>query len=253
MTLFAKRLIFLNLLLSLLFLGWSIAIYTQRVEWAPARTLSGELIEGRPGKLAKLKEAIEGLVERRDPAEKRWQLAAVDLDKVEKYRRDYQDFYANLLQATENGKDVAGQELKPPFRELIHDDKTGAISMNDVKPMLYVVEVKPDKQEELQYIDFYNRELTEIVTTIATQQKELEKLIDEHKKLTDIVVGIPDKTRGLLGQRDDQLAYLRNCLDEQRYLKPLVNNSNVEIVLLQRRNEALKARLKQLQDYVANR
>ncbi len=258
MTKFAKGLIFLNLLLSMMFLGWSIGIYTQRVDWAPGRTLGGELIPEKPGKLAKLKEDITSFVERRDPGEKNWLGKSVDVERAEKHRRDYQEWYANLLHATEDGKDLAGQELKPPFRELVHDEKTNELKKDDAPvAMKYVVDVnaegKPVKEDELQYLEFYARQLKEVVDQLQEQQKKLEALIEEHRKLTEEVVGVPGLTRGLLGKRDDQLAYLHNCLDEQRYLKPLLNNGSVEIVLLQRRNEALKARIKELNDFAANR
>ena len=49
MTRFGKLLIFMNLILSVIFAGWAAGIYTQRIDWAPARTLFGEPIEDLSG------------------------------------------------------------------------------------------------------------------------------------------------------------------------------------------------------------
>ena len=54
-------------------------------------------------------------------------------------------------------------------------------------------------------------------------------------------------------ERDNQVAYLKNCIDEQHYLVPLVNNTRTELVLLERRQAALKARVKELEKLASNR
>ena len=65
MRMFAKGLLFFNLLLSLLFLGWGIGLYTQRLDWArngskPKDPLSpGFFVEKDPGVIPKEPEPTE--------------------------------------------------------------------------------------------------------------------------------------------------------------------------------------------------
>lgn len=283
MTQFAKMLVFLNFFLCMLLTGWTIGVFTERVDWAPARTLGGEreIIPGKEGRLAELKKDIPGLVERRELVERRWLDASANLDKAEKHRAKYQVWYADLMELSRSGNNVKGEAQKPINRHLGRNPQTGEFVTTkedsealtpkvpfDAPVMRPGIEFDGDKakEEELQSEAFYQRKMVEVREAIDKQQKQLEGLLAEHNKLTERIAGVarkdaevgPDgRTRkekyGLQDERDNQVDYLKNCKDELEYLRPLVNNVRTELILLEKRQAALKARLKELENLAVNR
>ena len=265
MTPFAKMLVFLNLALSMIFTVWSIGLYSGRVDWAPGKTLGGDKIEDRPGRLANLKKEIEDYTGRRDLAERRWQIAWPDVIKEEKHRSDNKAWYDNMEAATRTGKDVDGKDFDKPtpaVRVLVRDDKTDEFLQDKADPVKVILEVdkdkKPVKEEPVMSAEFYDLKLKEVRDNIDMQDKKLKELVAEHKKLVEEIVGVNDDKglkikRGLQDDRKNQLDYLKQCLDEQKYLAPLVNNGSAELVILQKRHAALVKRLEELEKVAANR
>src|SRR5436309_1915036 len=116
MRMFAKFLVFSNLILSLIFLGWSIALYTQRLDWAPHKNILSGDIDKDSGRLYHLTKEIGELVEHRDLAEKRWQLDAHKLPQLEDRRIGVQKWYQNQISLAQTGKPIlAGQPAEPPI------------------------------------------------------------------------------------------------------------------------------------------
>src|SRR5262249_43714953 len=134
MTLFGKMLVFIIFFLSMLFTGWAIGIYTERVEWAQAYNVLGEPVENKPGRLSELAKEIELAVERREVAERRWQAAFQELPRVDQHRNEYLKWYGDLLQATRSGNDVAGNAMKPPVRVLVRDPQTREFNRDKADP-----------------------------------------------------------------------------------------------------------------------
>jgi len=250
---FAKMLIFLNVILSLFFTGWAAALYTNREEWAPPRSLFGEpLQDGPPGINAELEKQIDQLVARRDLAEEMWQEERRKLRAVAEHREKYLAWYPDMLAAPESGKDRTGtRDIPDPVRRLIlapgkefymKDD----IDMAKGEPVTVGGEaVKPYAT--------YEAELAEVAKGLDDIQKTLNDQAAEHKQLTERIVGIHGKTRGLQAERDIQRSYMQNCIDERDYLRPLVENSEAELYLLKRRHAALTARLKELEEFTDGR
>jgi len=256
MTQFAKMLVFMTFILSIIFTGWSIGIYTSRVDWAPARKLDGEPIPERPGRLAKLRDTIEQQTEMRNLMELRWQTAGPELAAVEATRNVALDLYGNLLEAAQTGKDRAGKELKPPLRQ-VRDDKGEFIPELEKMPSVTII-TGVDKDDkpivvEVKSIADYDRLFKDAKAEVDKEQIELDKLLKRHKELSEQIAGVKDKLKGLQQQRDDQLAYLKNCQDELRYLAPQLNDNEARMLVLQRRNKQLLDRLKELQDMAVRR
>ncbi len=268
MTRFAKLLVFANLFLSLIFTGWAIGLFTQRVDWAPGRTLGGEPIPERPGRYALLDQEIADAVEQRNLAEVRWQATRPEVAVVEANRQRFQDLFAEVMQLAQTGKDKDGKEVNPPVRVpraeadiLDKDGKTVKFKANEILPTIadmpaVTIRVSPDdkvppvpvkSQEE------YDRLLKTLATDIKAEQDSLKELIDQHKKLTDRIAGVKDVSKGLQQQRDDQLAYLRNCRDEIAYLQPLLDDSETRLQVLRRRQIQLQNRIKDLQEVAERR
>lgn len=279
MTPFAKMLVFVNVVIALILTGWTTALYTERVDWAPRP--GPEEGKQTPGRLDDLKKQMDAYrVDKRDLAERRYQLELASLAKEEARRLAYVKWYADLLSAAETGKDVAGEELKPPVRVLVRkpagkddDPALTDFDMEKADPVKIALEVdkekKVTKEEELKSADAYRAQYKDLRTKLAEAEKKFAELLEEHKKLSEEIVGIaemedgkpvlhkdgtPRKSQlGLQDKRNFQLAYLKNCLDEQKYLAPLVNNTQAELVLLRKRNAALKLRLEELEKFAANR
>jgi hypothetical protein len=143
--------------------------------------------------------------------------------------------------------------------------------MEKADPVRILVEVKDKKptEEDLQYAEFYQTKYKELRDKLAELEKKRSELFEEHRKLTEDLVGIPEMVDGkpvldkegrpkkiqlgLQDKRTFQDSYLKNCLDEQKYLQPKVNNTEAELVILQKRNAALKLRIDELEKVAANR
>ena len=110
MTRFGKLLIFMNLVLSVVFAGWAAGIYAQRIDWAPARTLFGEPIEDRPGRVKERGDQVKALVELRDLVETRWQHSTANLTHQEQHRINYQQWYAQELATIRTGIGADGKD-----------------------------------------------------------------------------------------------------------------------------------------------
>ncbi len=270
MTMFGKMLVIFIFLLSMLFTGWTIGVYTERVEWAPVYGLfSGERLDNHPGTLDGLAKEIELAVERREVAERRWQAAFLELPRVEQRRLEYLKWYGDLLHATTDGNDKTGNALKPPVIALVRNPDTKDFVREDPKPFKRIgIDFENDKpkEEDLQYAEYYERKIKEVREQIKKQQEMLDALVQEHTKLSEEIAGVARTPKekglndrfikeksGLQDKRDDQVAYLKNCVDEQMYLQPLVNNMKTELVILAKRQAALKARVKELEKVAVNR
>lgn len=280
MTPFAKGLIFINFFLSMIFTGWAVGLYTQRVDWAPGKTLGGDLDPLRPGRLDAVKKEIAEYTEanagRRDLAEKRWQLAWLELDGQKKpnkieglddIRARKKVWYEQVLKAMATGKDAEGNDAKVPVFILVRDANDD-FDPEKQDPVKFTVAVDKDTKKptevDLKALVFYEDELKRINDQIAAENKKLDDpdpkvgLVAMQKLLLEEIVGINNDKgekiqRGLQDDRKNQVDYLKKCLDEQKYLAPLVNDSEARLVILKRRNLALKERLEQLEKVAANR
>src|SRR5262245_2339769 len=103
MTRAAKYLIFVNLALSLVFVAWSVGLYTQRVPWAT--TGAGE--ERITGQIEELTARVKALTEGRDRAEDRWFAATREVLRLTKDIKDRRRFYTEQIRMIQTGTNLA--------------------------------------------------------------------------------------------------------------------------------------------------
>lgn len=249
---FGKLLVFLNLVLSLIFLGWSLALFTQRMDWAPHKNLFTGEIDQETGKLQALLQDIKQLVEHRELAEARWQTDAALLPRLYEQREAYQKWYKDQVQQARTGKDSTGldKENDKPVRRLVAKpgDPLGLPTMD---PNLREP-IKDSRGNDVHSIAYYQQQYEEIKKELETLQAQIQKLIQENEQLTQEISGRVDakgvlQDRGLRGQLEDRNAYKKLWHDEIAYLRPHVVNQLIHVEEQKRRMAALQARLKELQ------
>jgi len=237
-----KTLIFVNLGLSILFLGWAVGIYTQRLPWAPM-TIDGEQVKGR---VAELREQIQRLEAARDTADTRWNAATAQLIKLEIERPTRQNYYAEQMKIMTTGADNRNQRIEPALQQL--DMANGVVQMKKTgRPAVQI-----DGKNALSvkgYTDTIDRQLKEHLD----EQKKINGLVDEAKRLTLVINGtkppaeaITAEEKGLRGQLADQQWLKRSLQLEEQYLLTPLTNYQVETELLKKRQAALQERLKEL-------
>lgn len=249
MTAFAKMLVFMQFVFGVVFATWVIMLFALRIDWAPGKTLAGEPIPERQGRIKELATQIEEQVEYRNVAEARWVSSRAALDAATKKREDYQDFYANQMSLVLKGEDAKGRRMEAPVRQLVYNP-------DDTLKMDADVKVRPPVTSFGQPV----KSVKEFYDESDNYQKDIEKAQDELGKTVDIaaaitaeIAGTP-KDYGLRGKLRNEISYFRNCLDEMLFLEPLVNARSAELEAVQRRNAQLKSRVRELEaNAAANR
>lgn len=249
MTAFGKVLVFVQFILGVLFTTWAILLYSQRIDWAPAKTLGGDPIEERQGKLKELADQIKDLAVTsdnvaapRDVAEARWQAQTASLSQATKSREEYQAFYADQLSLAKSGEDTVGRKLESPVRQLVRNPDGSLKTDNDVK-------VRPPVTsfgEPVKSVEGYNQESAALQKKVEKAVEDLSKIVDEAALLTNEIAGTEDRF-GLRRLLRDEIAYFRNCLDEMLFLEPLVNSRGSELDAVQRRKGQLTRRKTELE------
>jgi hypothetical protein len=243
MTRWAKRLVFVNLVLSLVLATWALGVFSQRIDWGK----KAASVDRPAGELAKRLEEIDRLgggskEGARQRAETRWAQARKDLLGKEEDRKQKQGWYAQQLEVLEKGM-IGGKAMVPPVMALVYDQ--GGIVLDATgRPQLRPV---PDRTGKpvgaLQALD---QEYLALHKDIKKTMQEIAGLIQEEQKLTLNLNGDGPR-KGLRRQLADEQAETDKCLSEQDYLKPLFYNRQAEAQLLQERQKALQDRLRELQ------
>ncbi|OAI48161.1 hypothetical protein AYO44_07830 [Planctomycetaceae bacterium SCGC AG-212-F19] len=245
MRMFAKFLVFSNLILSLIFLSWAVALYTQRLDWAPHKNiLSGEKDE-KSGRLYFLVEEIKELVEHRDLAEKRWQVDADKLPKLEKRRLDYQQWYTDQISLAQTGRPASGGKAPdvPVIQlERIPDDKEGLFK-TDPKER----KAQQAAGQDLKSAEDYQKQYNDLKNEMDKLQAQIIKQVEMNEKLTHDIAGIPGKTTGLRKSVDTLILQKQAFDDEIEILKPLLAQQRINIEQQKRRLEEMEKRFKDLQ------
>ncbi len=249
MTRFGKLLIFLNLMLSITFAGWAAGVYSQRIDWAPARSLfTGELIEDRPGRVKELNDQVKGLAALRDLGEVRWQNATLLMVHEQQHRSSYQEWYAQELTTLRTGADADGKQVPFPVRELTHDPRTGDIDRAPIKDKekAFLVNGEP-----LKSLEHYEEQYKELVKKIKGLQEEYAKRVKKAEEQSEDINGKAGERFGLRTEVLNLQQYLRNANDELAYLQPLYDSTTAELNTMMKRYLALKERKKKLEEYAA--
>jgi hypothetical protein len=242
MTKLGKYLVFINLVLSLMFLGVAIGVYSNRIDW-PGTMKTGPASEVKAG-VDRLKSEIDTWQKEASIGLARANTALADLVQVEKERPIKQKWYADQLSILETGNDTDGKAYMGPIRDLVYEkgqiklDKDGLPELAPVKSSL---ELKP-KPEMV-------RILADTQNLVKNEMAKVAKLMQEEERLTREVNGDPQKkVKGLRDLQAEEISVENNLQGELEYLRPLRYNRQVEAALLLKRQQSLKARLDELKN-----
>lgn len=245
MRMFGKFLVYLNLVLSLVFLGWAVALHTMRLNWAPQRNFFTGEVNQESGGLYELREEMKTLLEHRDLAETRWQTDAALLPRVEERRTGYLKWYGEQLHLANKGTPrPQGKEVEIPVRRLVRGPDELLI-MEDAKREV----VKDSQGKAVKSIAAYMNESQELTKQLDDIQVEIAKLVAQQLQLTLEIAGDtnPNKpTRGVRGELEAHLSYKKLWEDEIATLKPLLVTQLINVEENKRRLIVLEARLKEL-------
>ena len=248
-----KFLVFANLVLSLLFLGWALALYTQRLDWAPHKNMFTGEVNLESGKLYHLLEDVKLLVEQRDLAETRFNADEGKLHRLFDQRTTYNKWYADQLSLARTGLDTTGKKDDPedyPVRRLVRDPKDpNGLLIRDPKQR---EPVKDSRNVAVRSIGECEQEYKKLLEELKTLQADIAKLITYNAELTKEIAGYKDEkgtvqSRGIRGQLEDRNTYKKLWEDEVAYLRPHVVNQLINVEQQKRRLAALEGRLKELQ------
>ncbi len=225
-TLAGKILLFVNLVLSMMFAAWAVAVYTNHVDW-PGGGVGADRAQGeysrRQAEITEAQKAA-GL------ALARWQGATDTLVKLEDARPKYQQWYAATLKALEGeGDSVKGLVLQNgqlvPFQE--------GPAIAGLKPRQTLL-----------------KNLSATETDILKQIEEARKNLAEAERLTQEANGNKENKNNPKGLRDllaEEDAVQVNARTEFKYLEPFLYNRQAEATLLQNRKDSLERRVKELE------
>jgi len=224
MTTAGKIALLLNVALSLGFAAWGVALYANRVDWSNQK--SGETA----GEYALRDEAIKNLRDNVVPkAMARWSTAVPAVDQLEARRPKLQAWYSEQLQNLRTGN--------KPVQTLVFNKGALQVDSNGVAAL------QPTKG--LASIEVLEQAYAQLQAQVAQTTKEIEKLVDEERKLTEQIGN--GKEKGLRADLAAVQLKERISHDEEEFLKPLLYNRQVEYSLLMKRQQALEARIKELQ------
>jgi hypothetical protein len=240
MTLFGKILLFTNLVLSLGMATFALGIYENYINW-PVEAL-GPNREVNPG----IKQQVQEKQDSAKVASVRLDGAWSSLKEVEAQRPANQVWYAEQLAILE-GKDSKGQKVDAPIKRLVLKGGKSEVDPKTDRPAL---EAQPDPR--LKSRRAFLEALAENERLIQAKLADIDKIVNQEKELTVEING--DKGMGnqpgKKGFRDllaeEQKAF-EKAKAELEYLRPFRYNRMVELSLLQKRQQQLKARQKELE------
>ncbi len=235
-----KNLVLINAALSIMFVGWSVGLYSQQMPWE--NEIKNELVP-----------EIKGLVEARDRADARWLTAYVKVTQQEKDLPARRSFYAEQLKIANTGMDDTGKKIEP------------AVSAPEVRDGLVIVKrdgrvgFQIDGRNAMSFAGYKAAIEKQLDETRDTKQKT-NKVTSDTTVLTTEVNGtkpaseaITRVEKGLRGQLLEAISLKKNAQLEQEFLQSPLTNDKVELELLKRRQMALESRLKELATTVMDR
>jgi hypothetical protein len=254
MTAFGKMLVFIQFILSVLFTTWTVALYSQRLDWAPAKTLMGDPIAENQGKVHELDTQIKDLAvvstdpqnpnptPPRDLAEVRWQTATDVLMRETESRENYQGWYADQLALAKTGEDTKSRKMENPVRQLVYNTDGTLKTDNDEKVRPPVLSFgKPVKA-----VDAYLHDSNLLQQDIEKAQDKLLEAVNEAAAITIEIAGDSKNKLGLRDKLRTERAYFENAKEEFLYLEPVRNGRMADLEVVQRRNAQLQRRVQEL-------
>jgi hypothetical protein len=239
----AKVLVLVNAGLSIVFLFWAIAIYTERINWFTGPAAGGAQSVGM---VDRAKGRLDALNEANQRAASRWATnykQVADNENLRPYRRD---FYRYMLYKVQTGTGYANNQVQKNMP---------VTSLEPQPPLGLVVEGKPIMLREttpLDSIDGYNRRIGDAVAQIKETQDSIVKLIKQQTELTNDIYGTPMK-KGLRTLLAEQEQIARGGRQERDFVRPFRTNREAEYDILLKRVKSIEERLGELQKFADTR
>jgi hypothetical protein len=234
MTLIGKMLAFLNLIVGLAILAWSVSIYTQRPGWFDP-VPDGVSPGNHPVTFAQLKADIDALGRTAAAASGNWGAQLKALQQVEAERADRQRGYAERLgwarTGNPNSKDKDGNKDGAAFFAPVFDSSTGLLDLNNLGPAI----LGPDNLP-LQGVDTLGKTIAKDTALIVKYAKEIDDQRKVFDKLSIVVLATEERLRRMAEIRDAVQA-------EKFYLDTFEVNVYEERETVLRRKRQLMQRL----------
>jgi|ERR1700722_11002478 hypothetical protein len=177
MTLIGKLLAFVNLIVGLGILSWSVSVYTQRPYWfGPIPDSVGP--RQNPESFAQMKAEIDALVETAKNANGNWGTQRKILEDLEKKRIERRNLYEERLNWARNGNPKDGGN---GFYEPVYEKDTGLLDLTTVGAPIKGSDNLPLKGSEKLLVNFQNdvNDVVKFEQQIVTRRKDFEKISKE--------------------------------------------------------------------------
>ena len=138
-----------------------------------------------------------------------------------------------------------GELAEPALRRILASGPSAEVRRRIEDLLRIERELPPPQLRVLRSIEVLEQAYAQLQAQVAQTTKEIEKLVDEERKLTEQIGN--GKEKGLRADLAAVQLKERISHDEEEFLKPLLYNRQVEYSLLMKRQQALEARIKELQ------
>lgn len=223
MTFFGKLLVFLNLLIGLAFLSWSVGMFTQKLDWVDRTNMAGEKVEGE---ITKLKAEIDVLTLEAKHASASWGVSYTALEEIETTRENRKGVFAQRLVWAHTGDPMRRGfflDVLIPGSGLINTDTLGAV-------------INGPNGQPLQGADTLSETIEANNKITAGYIADIEKFKLQQRE---------NQTQEKLLQEkvDRHAAFFDQLLNEQRYLEAFEINWYEQLGTVNRRKAQLMKRM----------
>lgn len=247
-----RAFVLLNGFAALTFLMWSIALYTNRVNWFTDKAGSKENV----GMVDKFDDQFKARNKTFLSAAQRWERNAygssTSLVGVEKERLDRREFYRDSIARVTEGKGKDGKLLAVPDIRILKREPNN-IKL-DIGPNQAVYSVGGVGRAKLESIAAYSKRIADARDQLTVKQKEAEQLLTTYKGLTQEIFGSTNPR--VLGLRDlikEQEAVRTGAESGTAYMIPIITERNAQTDIFLERNAVLQDRLTVLEDFLKRR
>jgi len=234
--------VLINAALSIVFLFWAIAIYTERINWF---TGTGPGAAQSVGMVDRAKAKLDALNEANQRAGFRWAKNYDQVANQENARPTRRDYYRYLLNKVQTGTGFVNNQVQ----------KNMPVAALEMHPAGWLMEGKPILLREttpLDSIEGYNRRIADTVAQIKETQDSIVKLIKQQSELTSDIYGTPMK-KGLRTLLSEQEQIAKSGRQERDFVRPFRTNREAEYDILLKRVQSIEKRLGELQKFADTR
>jgi hypothetical protein len=235
--------VLMNGFAALTFLMWSIALYTNRVNWFTDKAGNKENV----GLVDKFDEQFKARNKTALGAAQRWEKNETALRTVEKERVARREFYRDAIARVTEGKDRTGKMVALPKLVKIMRRDANNIKL-DIGPNETYYATGPAPLESMAS---YSKKIGDARDQLTVQQREATKLVDLYQKLTQEIFGSSNPR--VLGLRDvikEQEAINAGAESGTAYLIPIITERNAQTDIFLERNAVLLDRLTVLEEFL---